>query len=124
MKTASNMGVLVTALVLSFISQARADVSEIKLAFGGGCTKQNTTGGCVLKPRFSGFDLDTESALLYLCSTPRAGCKRYSSRLHPVSEAGEVSMRIKNIPGGCFQIRTGPNGNEKPDIRSRIVCEK
>ncbi len=105
-------------------SNASADVSGISMKFGGGCVKTNLAGSCILKPRFSGFDLETETAILYTCSSGRGGCKRYSERLHPVSEAGEVYMRIKNIPGGCFQVRTGRNGDEKPDVSSRILCEK
>lgn len=118
---------LITMLALSgFVAplNASADVTAISMKFGGGCIKTNPTGSCILKPRFSGFDLETETAILYSCTSARGGCKRYGQRLHPVSDAGEVHMRIKNIPGGCFQVRTGPNGNEKPDIRSRILCEK
>jgi hypothetical protein len=117
-------GIFVLSAMLFASATANADVSGITVRFGGGCVKTNTSGSCVLKPRFSGFDLDTETAVLYTCSTSRGGCRKYSSRLHPVSVAGEVSMRIKNIPGGCFQVRTGPNGNDKPDVRSRIQCEK
>jgi hypothetical protein len=112
------------ALIAVVPLAASADVSGISLRFGGGCVKSNTTGSCVLKPRFSGFDLETETAVLYTCTSARGECVRFSPRLHPVSEAGEVSMRIKNIPGGCFQVRTGPNGNDKPDARSQILCEK
>jgi hypothetical protein len=117
-------GIFVMASVLIASVAAHADVSGVTVHFGGGCLKSNTTGGCVLKPRFSGFDLATETALLYTCASSRGNCRRYSSRLHPVSDAGEVSMRIKNIPDGCFQVRTGPNGNDKPDVRSKILCEK
>lgn len=112
------------ALAAMLPLSASADVTGITMKFGGGCIKTNPTGSCILKPRFAGFDLDTETAILYSCTSARGGCKRYGQRLHPVSEAGEVYMRIKNIAGGCFQVRTGPNGNEKPDIRSRILCEK
>lgn len=112
--------------VISFVCThaASADVTGIAMRFGGGCVTSNATGSCVLKPRFSGFDLATETAVLYTCTSSRGQCKRYSSRLHPVSEVGEVSMRIKNISGGCFQVRTGRNGNDKPDVRSNILCEK
>jgi hypothetical protein len=117
--------VLCAAVVSFVVSQpAAADVTGINMRFGGGCRTSNTTGSCVLKPRFSGFDLQTETAVLYTCASSRGQCKRYSNRLHPVSEAGEVSMRIKNTPGGCFQVRTGPNGNDKPDLRSTILCEQ
>lgn len=116
--TLIGVGVLFTGQV------ATADVSSIKMKFGGGCRTSNTSGACVLKPRFSGFDLDTETAMLYTCESTRGNCRRYTRRRHPVSEAGEVYMRIKNIPGACFQVRTGPNGNDKPDKKSRILCEE
>ena len=105
-------------------NHAAADVTSITLSFGGGCKSSNTSGSCVLKPRFSGFDLQSETALLYTCGLARGQCKQYSSRQHPVSEAGEVYMRIRNISGACFQVRTGPNGNDRPDVRSQILCEK
>lgn len=94
------------------------------MKFGGGCLKSNISGACVLKPRFSGVDLDTETAVLYQCQSSRGQCRPYSRRRHPVRVAGEVYMRIKNIPGACFQVRTGPNGNDRPDVSSKIVCEK
>lgn len=112
------------AISLLAVQTAAADVTGINMKFGGGCRTSNTTGSCVLNSRFVGFELDTETAILYTCKTSVGQCKRYSSRLHPVSEAGEVYMRIKNIPGGCFQVRTGPNGNDKPDLKSAILCEK
>jgi hypothetical protein len=115
---------LVALVMSSVVSNARAEVSSISLRFGGGCLTSNTTGSCVLKPRFAGFDLETETAVLFVCSNARGGCRKYSPRLHPVSEAGEASIRIKNIPGGCFQVRTGPNGNDLPDAASPIVCEQ
>jgi hypothetical protein len=116
------LGTLTVAVAISQV--AVADVSAISLRFGGGCRKTNTTGSCTIKPRYSGFDLASETAVLYTCISSRGGCRKYSSRLHPVSEAGEISMRIRNIPGGCFQVRTGPNGNDKPDVKSPILCEK
>jgi|GEM_PF-2273236 len=108
----------------TFVTTAAADVSGIAMKFGGGCIKTNRTGSCILKPRFAGFDLETETAMLYTCANANGGCKLYTQKLHPVSDAGEVYMRIKNIPGGCFQVRTGPNGDDKPDVKSRILCEK
>jgi hypothetical protein len=119
-----SQGFVGLSALLFVAADASADVTGITLRFGGGCTKSNISDGCVLRPRFSGFELDTETAVLYTCSTPQGGCRRYSPRIRLVSAAGEVYMRIKNIPGGCFEVRTGPNGNEKPDVRSRILCEK
>lgn len=124
MNTTIRNSLFATIAALTTANLAIADVSGIAMRFGGGCTKSNTTGSCVLKPRFSGFDLEAETAILYTCASSRGSCKKYSARLHPVSEAGEVYMRIKNIPGGCFQVRTGPNGNDKPDVKSNILCEK
>ncbi len=108
----------------AFVSVAAADVTGITMKVGGGCVSTNKTGSCILRPRFSGFDLETETAVLYACANARGLCRELSPRQHPVSEAGEVYMRIKNIPGGCFQVRTGPNGNDKPDVKSKILCEK
>ena len=124
MKKRGLLACCIAAASVAYVHTAWADVNGITMRFGGGCKTSNTTGSCVLKPRFSGFDLATETAVLYTCATSRGQCRKYSSRLHPVSEAGEVYMRIKNIPGGCFQVRTGPNGNDKPDVRSNILCEK
>jgi len=61
---------VIGAVTLSFISAqlANADVTGINLRFGGGCLTSNTTGSYVLKPRFSGFDLQEETAVLYMCA--------------------------------------------------------
>jgi len=118
------VGIILLGLASVAISDASADVSGVALRFGGGCLSSNTSGSCVLKSTFSGFDLDTETAVLYTCSSAQGGYRQYSLRTHPVTAAGEAAMRIKNIPGGCFQVRSGPNGNNKPDARSRILCEK
>ena len=117
-------GILILGSLLIVTADASADVSGITLRFGGGCLKSNSSGSCVLKSTFSGFDLDTETAVLYTCASQNGRCTQYSLRTHPVTSEGDVSMRIKNIPGGCFQVRTGPNGNDKPDAHSRILCEK
>ena len=108
----------------SAIASAHADVTRIRISFAGGCASGNTTGGCTIKTRASGFDLDTEFFELYVSSGPSAALHRASRSYSFVDASGVGRSRIRNIPGGCFQMRTAPNGNDKPDIHSNILCEE
>lgn len=116
------MAIIIGSLAMP--SLASADVDSIKIRFGGGCVSSNTDSSCTIKSVFSGTELEAEGAALYVCATPKS-CRLYSSRFRPVPVDGSaVVMRFRNIPGACFQIRTAPNGNEKPDVQSRTLCEK
>ncbi|CAB4141215.1 hypothetical protein UFOVP410_54 [uncultured Caudovirales phage] len=116
--------VAVIGLFCGVSQVALADVSAIKSWFGGGCLSSNLTSGCTIKSQFEGFDLDKETAALYTCTSQEGSCTLYSPRVRRVDSTGKVVMRIKNIPGGCFQVRTGRNGNNRPDAKSKILCEK
>ena len=115
------VAVAVTAL-LAFATSASADVSAIKLRFGGGCTSSNTNGICILKASASGTDLGSETVRVYTGADQKS-LKLVSKRTHALSSSGGVVIRATNNPGGCFQVKTGPNGNDKPDVSSNKVCE-
>lgn len=115
---------LATTGIVGFTNSAHADITNLKLTFGGGCLSSNSSGGCTLKVRVSGFDFGNETLILYTSSNSASKLRRGYNRVHSISEGGEAILRVKNIPGGCFQVRTGPNGNELPDARSNVKCEK
>lgn len=101
---------------------ASADVSGLTSRFGGGCNKGNTTGTCTVKVSASGTDLSSETVQLYVGKDAKS-LKSISNRTTPLSTSGSAILRAKNVAGGCFQARTGPNGNDKPDASSRVICE-
>ena len=101
---------------------ASADVSGITARLGGGCLTANTAGKCVIKGAASGTDLESEGVQLYAGKDAKS-LKRVTSRVTSLSDAGTFSLSVRNISGGCYQVRTSDNGNDKPDARSRTVCE-
>lgn len=113
----------VVALGLLCSADVKADILDLNLKFAGGCVSQNTTGSCNLRVSATGTELDTEGVILYYRPKGASRFQRYSNSIRPLSETGFVRMRIRNIPNTCYQVRTAPNGNEKPDVRSNTVCE-
>lgn len=102
---------------------ASADVLDLNLKFGGGCVPTNVGGTCVLRVHAEGTDLDTEGVQLYYRTQKMSSFKRYSNRIYPLSATGYARLSIANRSNTCYQVRTAPNGNEKPDVRSNVVCE-
>lgn len=115
---------IIAAAVLSTIvvSSAHAQVTKLKVAFGGGCSSSNQ-GSCILEVSAEGSDLDTESVRLYSGSS-KDSLKQASSRNRALTSDGRATFRVRNTPGGCYQVRTAPNGNGASDHRSRVICEK
>lgn len=104
------------------ISSAHAEVTKLKLSFGGGCTSSNK-GNCVLEVTAEGTDLETESVRLY-SGASKDSLKQVSSKSRTLTSEGRASYRVRNTPGGCYQVRTAPNGNGVSDHKSRVICEK
>lgn len=115
---------IIAATTLGLTSSAFADITGLKLTFGGGCLRSNPSGGCTLKVRVSGFDFTDETLVLYTAPNSSSRLKRGYKSAHSISDSGVAFLRVKNVPGGCFQVRTGPNGNDLPDANSNIMCEK
>ena len=117
----------IIAAIVGFMAigqqNASADASGITIRFGGGCNAANTTGTCIIKVAVSGTELDSETVQLYTAAKSGDALKRVSSRLKGVSASGQASFRVRNVAGGCYQVRTGPNGDDKPDTKSRTLCE-
>ncbi len=122
-KAHSLLGASTLFVAAALAGVAHADVDGLTIRFGGGCLTDNTTGNCTIKVTATGTDLDTESVRLYTAADSTSALKLISSRTHALSSSGTALFRIKNVPGGCFQVRTGPNGNSKPDAKSRTKCE-
>ena len=113
--------VLVASITL-LSSVAFADVEALSIRFGGGCFESNTSGSCVIKVTATGSDLDSETVRLTSGATRTDRFTKVSSRLRSL-ENGSAKFRFKNIPGACFRVVTGPNGNAAPDARSNIICQ-
>jgi len=122
-----NRLVLACALIvtngLARIEIAKAEVSSVRISFAGGCTAENAQGSCTLRIVASGSDLETEKFELYASDKPNSQMKRVSLHNSSVDESGVGRSRVRNRPGGCFQIRTARNGNDAPDVYSRTICE-
>jgi hypothetical protein len=112
------------AVLAGTASLAHADVDALALRFAGGCTTANTNGSCTLRVTATGTELSREGVQLYVAAKQGERFVRVSPRVKPLSENGQASYRVKNTPGGCYQVRTAPNGNDAPDVVSRAVCEK
>lgn len=115
-------GVL-SALLLVGAATSNADVTGLTARFAGGCNTSNTTGSCTIKVSASGTDLGSETVRIYAADSRNGPFNPISSRVHSLSSSGLASVRIANSRGPCFQARTGPNGNDKPDAKSRAICE-
>lgn len=122
-----NRLVLACALIvtngLARIEIAKAEVSSVRISFAGGCTAENAQGSCTLRIVASGSDLETEKFELYASDKPNSQMNRVSLHNSSVDESGVGRSRVRNRPGGCFQIRTARNGNENRDVYSRVLCE-
>ena len=103
-------------------STALADVTSMNARFAGGCIEDNENGTCTIKVAASGTDLDSETAVVFGSDSANGDYRRLT-RARPLSSAGQAVIKVKNIPGGCYIVRTGPNGNDKPDRATRQLCE-
>jgi hypothetical protein len=124
MKKTLILALLSLTVLGSAITSASADVSSIGIRFAGGCTSSNSTGGCTIKTVASGSYLDLEFFELYVSNGPSAPFHRASAHYSFVDASGVGRSRLRNIPKACFQMRTAPNGNDKPDAHSNVLCEK
>ena len=100
-----------------------ADVDRLTIRYGGGCVSSNLRGSCTIRVTAQGTDLDSEGVWIYTGAS-RSTLRRRSPRVRPLSVEGYATYRIKNVAGGCYRVRTSPNGNLKPDRYSNILCEK
>lgn len=116
--------VLALASCVVVIGSAAAEVTRLRISFAGGCVSTNTDGGCTIKTLASGSDLDTEFLALYVSDGPNSSFRKASRHYSFVDASGVGRSRLRNRPGGCFQMRTAPNGNENPDVNSNVLCEK
>lgn len=105
----------------SVITSARADIHRLNVHFGGGCVSSNT-GTCVIHVRADGHDFYRDALQLY--QGQKGSLKLASYRHRHLSATGRAVYRVKNIPGGCYQVRTAPNGNHHADHSSPVLCEK
>lgn len=116
---------LLGALVISsfaLASVSQAEVTGLAIRFGGGCFSDHI-GACTLKVTASGSSFDTDGDTVQLrYGKDRTSMRLISKRTISLDSTGRASKRIFNLPG-CFQAITGPNGNDKPDLHSRIICE-
>lgn len=112
----------IAVLLLAGTSAAYADVARLTIRFGGGCVASET-GSCTIRVVAEGTELDTEGLWIYTGATSQ-NLRRLSDRIRPLSATGRATYRIKNVSAGCYRVRTSPNGNDKPDRRSNILCEK
>lgn len=113
----------IAGLIALAASSAQADVSGLTLKFGGGCLESNTTGSCTLKVYASGTDLGAEGVQVRTAATQKGPFKTISKTVHSLSSSGYATIRVKNNAGGCYEVVTGPNGNDKPDTTSNKKCE-
>jgi hypothetical protein len=115
----------VVAIGLLFLcaQSAYADVDRLTIRYGGGCVSTSLRGSCTIRVTAQGTDLDTEGVWIYTGAN-RNTLLRLSPRARPLSAEGYATFRVKNVAGGCYRVRTSPNGNLKPDRYSNILCEK
>jgi len=116
--------VLALALAAAGGEPATAEITRLRISFAGGCVYENITGSCSIKTVASGDNLDAERLVLYVSATPKSSMQRASMHFSSVNESGVGRSRLRNRPGGCFQMRTAPNGDDVPDVLSNVICEK
>lgn len=124
MKTFALCSVLTVLSAVVATSPVAAETTHLQISFAGGCMSENTTGSCSIKTIASGTDLDAEKYVLYVSDGPKAPMRRASMHYASVSASGVGRSRLQNRPGGCFQMRTAPNGDDVPDVYSQVLCEK
>jgi len=116
--------VLVAVGVLGFVAQgASAEVTGLTAKFAGGCQVSNTRGSCVIKATASGSDLSSDEVVLEQADTSKGHFRTVGKTPKTLSSTGTTSFKFKN-KAGCYKVVTAPNGNDKPDVRSRVICEK
>jgi hypothetical protein len=114
--------VLAVLLVLG-AKPGYADVDSLTIRYGGGCKSDNSTGSCTIRVMAQGTDLDGEGLWIYTGKDQKS-LSRLSPRVRSLDADGSATYRVKNVSGGCYRVRTSPNGNEKPDHFSNILCER
>lgn len=115
--------ILVLAVLLVVgVKPGYADVDSLTIRYGGGCRSDNSTGSCTIRVMAQGTDLGVEGLLIYTGKNPES-LSRLSPRVRSLDADGSATYRVKNVSGGCYRVRTSPNGNEKPDRFSNILCE-
>jgi len=92
---------------LTALQSAHADVSDLRIRFASGCYEENTTGQCSVRVLASGSEFDSnDRVVLYASKGPGQPLRRASNHFRYLSSRGTTVANIKNIPGGCFQVRT------------------
>jgi hypothetical protein len=115
--------VILMVLLAEGVKPGYADVDSLTIRYGGGCTSDNSTGSCTIRVMAQGTDLDGEGLWIYT-GKDQESLTRLSPRVRPLNADGSATYRVKNVSGGCYRVRTSPNGNEKPDRLSNILCER
>jgi len=123
MKFFNRNSIAAALLVVVVSSTAFAEVASLHAKFKGGGRVSNTTGSVSIAVTASGSDLATDSVQLWVAEGAGKSFKKVSNRLRVLSTTGTATFRVKNIPGGCYKVVTGPNGNDKPDHASNVICE-
>jgi hypothetical protein len=114
---------ILTALLVVDVKPGYADVDSLTIRYGGGCTSDNATGSCTIPVTAQGTDLGVEGLWIYT-GKDQDSLSRLSPRVRSLDADGSSTYRVKNVSGGCYRVRTSPNGNEKPDRLSNILCER
>jgi len=111
----------VAAILAVSATAAHAEVTKLKARFGGGCVS-GATGSCTIKVTATG-DLTAGDAVRLYAGSSADSLAKVSNRSHDIS-GGTAKFRVANSTGSCYQVRTAPNGNSTPDVKSRTICEK
>jgi hypothetical protein len=83
---------------------------------------KSNTGTCYIHARADGSNLNRDALRLYVGS--KGSLRLASPRKKSLSATGRAVFSIKNTPGACYQVRTAPNGNSRPDFASAVLCER
>lgn len=122
MNIRSSLALLAASIVL-MASQGYCDADGLTARFAGGCTLANTEGGCRIRVVASGTELEGQTVQLWHSETNTGPWRRVSRRGKALDASGKALFSFKNQVG-CYRATTANNGNDVPDVRSRIICEK
>jgi hypothetical protein len=114
---------VLTLLLVVGVKPGYADVDSLTIRYGGGCQSDNSTGSCTIRVMAQGTDLGVEGLWIYTGKDQKS-LSRLSPRVRSLDADGSATYRVKNVSRGCYRVRTSPNGNEKPDRFSNILCER
>ena len=97
-------------LVVLFIalasSTAQAEVTRLGIRFAGGCFTKNSQGSCTIDTVAFGDGFEAAPGLQLFSSDSRNGkFRQLANYKRKLDEFGRARSRLKNIPGGCFQVR-------------------